>query len=200
MTGSARRIVSSPSAADDDRAAADGLVLIRNVHQLRRRLPLEAIDSVPTRAFVSGSADEAAWIEVNNRAFASHPDQSGMTSERLQADLAANWFDAEGFRLHERDRRLAAFCWTKRHPATADDPAMGEIYVIGVDPDFQGLGLGRALVIAGLEWLADVGEAIAMLYVDETNITATRLYDQLGFSLHHVDRIYEAPDGTQPTQ
>lgn len=193
MTGSARRVVSAPTPADDAQAAADGLSSIRNVLQLRRPLPLQTTGTVPTRAFVPGSADEAAWIEVNNRAFSSHPDQSGMTRERLHAELAADWFDPEGFRLHERDGRLAAFCWTKRHPATADDPAMGEIYVIGVDPDFQGLGLGQALVVAGLAWLSAVGETVGMLYVDETNTPARRLYEKLGFSPHHVDRVYESP-------
>jgi mycothiol synthase len=197
MTTSARRVVSSPTADDDARAADDGLTSIRNVLQLRRALPLDATDTVPTRAFVPGSADEAAWIEVNNRAFATHPDQSGMTPERLHADLAADWFDPEGFLLHERDGRLAAFCWTKRHPASSSDPAMGEIYVIGVDPDFQGLGLGRALVVAGLAWLAAVGETVGMLYVEDTNAAARALYDRLGFTLHHVDRVYETPpDGS----
>lgn len=193
MTGSARRIVSAPTPADDAQAAADGFTSVRNVYQLRRPLPIATTVTVATRAFVPGSGDEAAWIEVNNRAFAAHPDQSGMTTGRLHGDLAAEWFDPEGFLLHERDGRLAAFCWTKRHPKSGDDPAMGEIYVIGVDPDFQGLGLGRALVVAGLEWLAVVGETVGMLYVDETNTPARRLYDQLGFSEHHVDRVYETP-------
>jgi len=196
MTTPARRVVSCPTAADDARAAEDGLTSIRNVLQLRRPLPLDAGDTVPTRAFVPGSPDEAAWIDVNNRAFATHPDQAGMTPSRLHADLTAAWFEADGFRLHERDGRLAAFCWTKRHPATADDPAMGEIYVIGVDPDFQGLGLGRALVIAGLDWLAGVGETVGMLYVDETNTPARRLYARLGFTEHHVDRVYETSPAT----
>ena len=193
MTGSARRVVSSPTRDDDARAAADGFTSTRDVLQLRRPLPLAESPSVPTRAFVPGSADEDAWITVNNRAFATHPDQSAMTPERLHDDLAADWFDPAGFLLHERDGRLAAFCWTKRHPAAGSDPAMGEIYVIGVDPDFQGLGLGRALTVAGLDWLAGVGETVGMLYVDATNTPARRLYERLGFELHHVDRVYDAP-------
>lgn len=193
MSAVARRVVSAPTAVDDERAAADGLTSIRNVLQMRRPLPLDAVDMVPTRAFVPGSEDESNWIGVNNRAFASHPDQSAMTVERLHTDLAAEWFDPEGFRLYERDGRLHAFCWTKRHHATRDDPAMGEIYVIGVDPDFQGHGLGRALVVAGLGWLSGVGETTGMLYVDESNAPARSLYAQLGFTLHHVDRVYELP-------
>ena len=50
------------------------------------------------------------------------------------------WFDPDGFRLHERDGRLAAFCWTK----VTTTSASCEIYVIAVDPDFHGLGLGRS--------------------------------------------------------
>ena len=116
-----------------------------------------------------------------------------MTDERLAHQMAESWFDPDGFRLHIIDGRLAAFCWTKRHPEAPADPAMGEIYVIGVDPDFQGRGLGRALTVAGLEWLAESGETIGMLYVDATNTAARGLYDSLGFHTHHVDRLYEAP-------
>ncbi len=192
MTTERRRIVTDPTAADDARARADGLTNIRDVHQLRCSLPAEPA-TIRTRAFVPGGTDERAFIEVNNRAFSFHPDQSGMTTERLHADLAADWFDPAGFLLHERDGRLAGFCWTKRHPATATDPALGEIYVIGVDPDFQGLGLGRELVLAGLAHLAGVGETVGMLYVDETNAAAVGLYDAMGFVLHHVDRLYEPP-------
>lgn len=189
-----RRVVSAPTPADDERARADGLTRIRDVHQLRRPLPPSGASTITTRPLVPGSADEDAFIEVNNRAFSFHPDQSGMTPDRLHEDMAADWFDAAGFLLHERDGTLAGFCWTKRHGATDADPAMGEIYVIGVDPDFQGLGLGRELVLAGLEYLADVGETIGMLYVDATNTAAVGLYDALGFRLDHVDRLYEAPE------
>ena len=64
--------------------------------------------------------------------------------------------------LGKRPQR-GPFAWagafTGFYPATATDPAMGEIYVVGVDPDFQRLGLGRALVLAGLAWLAQAGES-----------------------------------------
>ena len=142
------------------------------------------------RAFVPGSADEAAWIAVNNRAFVGHPDQSGMTTDRLHDQLAEDWFDAEGFRLHERDGRLAAFCWTKRHPAIDGDPAMGEIYVVGVDPDAQGGGLGKALTLAGLQHLREQQVKEVMLYVESDNAPAVRVYTKLGFTLWDADVQY----------
>lgn len=182
-----------PTDDDDRRADRDGLSLRRDVLQLRRPLPLDASSSIPTRPFTVGSTDEGEWLRVNNRSFATHPDQSAMTPARLHAQIDEPWFEADGFLLHDRDDRLAGFCWTKRHPASLSEPAMGEIYVVGVDPDFQGLGLGRDLVLAGLDRLARTGETIGMLYADATNTPALRLYESLGFTVHHVDRIYESP-------
>jgi mycothiol synthase len=185
-------VVTDPDDDTDAQAVERGLTRRRDLYQLRIDLPLPPgrAEPVTTRPFRPGTDDEAAWIGVNNRAFADHPDQSDYTPARLHEHLAEPWFDAQGFRLHERDGRLAAFCWTKVHPPTATDPALGEIYVIGVDPAFQGLGLGRSMTVAGLDWLADHELTTGMLYVDAVNTPAVRLYDSLGFTRHHTDRVY----------
>jgi mycothiol synthase len=138
------------------------------------------------RAFRPG-ADEDAWLEVNNRAFAAHPEQGNWDKETLVSREGADWFDPAGFILCEKDGRLAGSCWTKVHRGRS--PVLGEIYVISIDPDFQGTGLGRVLAIAGLDWLAEQAE-VGMLYVDESNRGAVELYRKLGFTLDHVDRCY----------
>ena len=97
------------------------------------------------------------------------------------------WFDPSGFLLHERDGRLAAFCWTKLHDAPRLEAVVGEIYVIAVDPDFHGLGLGRQLTIAGLDVIARRGVTTGMLYVDAANDTAVGMYERLGFHTHRTD-------------
>jgi mycothiol synthase len=180
--------VPKPTDETDAMAGASGLGRGRDLYQMRRPLPVDDDHPpVATRPFEPGT-DEAAWLKVNNRAFASHPEQGDWNLDTLLEREAESWFDPRGFLLHERDGRLAASCWTKVHRDEA--PPLGEIYVISVDPDFQGLGLGRALVLAGLDHLARRGLKVGMLYVDAANVTAVALYRALGFEVDHVDRAY----------
>jgi len=185
---------------DDARAAARGMVRERDLVQLRCELPLppplRPDEVVATRPFRVGE-DEEAWLAVNNRAFADHPEQGRWDLATLLAREAEPWFDPDGFRVLEIGGRLAGSCWTKVHGRAR--PPMGEIYVISVDPELHGHGLGRALTRAGLDWLATAGGvATGMLYVDAANTAAVRLYDSLGFTTHHVDRSYvaEVPPAT----
>jgi mycothiol synthase len=179
--------VSHPSAVDDAIAAVAGLAPGRELYQMRRPLPVGERWSLDVRPFEPGQ-DEDAWLEVNNRAFEWHPEQGNWDRATIAAREAEPWFDPAGFLLHERDGRLLGFCWTKVH--LDHDPPLGEIYVIAVDPDATAQGLGRALVLAGLDHLAQQGIEIGMLYVDAGNTGAVKLYVDLGFRVNHVDRAY----------
>lgn len=179
--------VDDASPAVAELAASHGMALERALHEMRRPLPHPDRSAAETRAFVPG-ADDAAWLAVNNRAFADHGEQGGWTEATLALRIAEPWFDADGFRLHEVDGRLLGFCWTKVH---ADhDPPLGEIYAIAVDPDAHGRGLGRDLTLAGLDALADRGIRHANLYVDAANAPAVRLYERLGFTVHRTRSAY----------
>jgi mycothiol synthase len=179
--------VFEPTSAHDEVAARAGLAPGRTLLQMRRSLPVDQTTDVVTRAFRVGE-DEDAWLAVNNRAFHNHPEQGGWDRDTLAQREKEPWFDPAGFLLHERDGRLAAFCWTKVH--RDHGPVLGEIYVIAVDPDFHGLGLGKALTLAGLDHLTREGIGTGMLYVDADNTAALALYRSLGFVTHRTDRAY----------
>lgn len=180
-------------------ADATGFTTRRDLLQLRRPLPVAADHPSRNRSSLSGirafqpARDSEAWIRANNRSFAQHPDQGQETPATLADRMAEPWFDPDDFLvLDDTDRpgELAGFCWNKIHPATPDEPALGEIYVIGVDPAQAGRGLGTPLVLAGLDHMAAKGLTVANLYVDADNEPARRLYDRLGFEVHTRRRVY----------
>jgi mycothiol synthase len=184
-------------------ASATGFTRVRSLWQMRKDLAGASIPEpsfpagVAVRTFIPGK-DEEAWLELNARAFAHHPEQGAWTRADLELREAEPWFDPAGFFLAERDGRLAGFHWTKVHAAGPDSTPgnsvpEGEVYVVGVDPGRQGGGLGRALTLAGLRYLADRGLAHVLLYVDEENTAATRLYTALGFSRSSTDVMYRHP-------
>ena len=188
--------VFDPTPTDDERTAAAGFEPQRDLLQMRVALPLDEVarwpEGISVRRFLPGTDDDA-WLTVNNRAFGNHPEQGGWIRSTLARRTAEPWFDPDGFLLAWSSTDppgLAGFCWTKIHPPGSDDAGLGEIFVIGVDPDHQGTGLGRALVVAGLESLASRGVRTGLLYVDGANAPAVGLYRALGFEVHRRDRAY----------
>jgi mycothiol synthase len=181
-----------PAAAAIEELAADtGFSLIREVLQMRRPLPSDEAWDLPVRPFVLGVDDEA-WLTVNNRAFEWHPEQGGWSAQDLQARLAEPWVDLDGFLVHEcEQQRLTGFCWTKVHADA--EPPLGEIYVVAADPDVHGQGLGRSLVLAGLDHLAGRGIGTAMLWVEASNLAALRLYRDLRFTVFDSHRWWARP-------
>ena len=182
-------------------AAAAGLVVTRELYVMGR--PLTAEDAVDpalpqgfsVRPFEPGVDDEH-WVALNAAAFASHPGQGRLTLTDLHERMAQPWFDPAGLLLVVDDTTgdVVAFHWTKVEPTTPPAIPRGEVYVVGVDPAYQGRGLGGPVTSLGLAHLARLGLAEVELYVDGDNTAARRTYTRLGFR----DTAVHAQYGTQP--
>ncbi|WP_328613040.1 mycothiol synthase [Amycolatopsis sp. NBC_00355] len=190
--------------AHGDHPAARQLALRTGLERKRELLILHAAvdgadwpepalrEGVSLRTFVPGQ-DEDAVVQVNARAFDWHPEQGALTADDIRADERRPWFDAAGFFLAEQNGEVIGFHWTKVHEATPGrfgGERVGEVYVVGVDPAAQGGGLGRALTLAGLRYLADQGLRQVILYVEGDNAPALAVYTKLGFTRHETDVQY----------
>jgi mycothiol synthase len=168
-------------------AASAGLVAGRTLLALRltfdgppaaERVP----QGVTLRTFEPDDVDQI--VAVNARAFAHHPEQGAMDRADMERRMASDWFDPDGLFVAERDGRVIGFHWTK----VEDD--VGEVYVVGIDPDAQGGGLGTALTARGLRHLHERGLPVVDLYVEGDNAPALTVYRRLGFVDHARDTLY----------
>lgn len=189
----ARTILSAQSFAAERellKLACDLTVLERGKNR-----GLELPDGYEISSFQPDDARE--WLTLNRKVFADHPEQSAITATDLSARIREPWFNPHDFLLLRHNRELVGFCWlkvttTESVPDEVNDRATdgvtdgvteGEIYVIGVNPDHAGQGLGALLLDRGLERLRECGVDRVSLYVEADNAPAMRLYSSRGFTV-----------------
>jgi len=176
-------------------AAKKGFEPVRELLHLGRTLaphPIKQLainlpNNYQVRTFQPGIDDEA-WIRLNARIFANHPEQGRLTLADLHARMQEPWFTADDFHLVTllNNDELVAFCWAKNDPQTAT----GEIYAIGVSADHQRLGIAKQLLELAFSQMAAKGLNQATLYVEGDNDAALAAYYQSGFAPINVDVQY----------
>lgn len=179
-----------------------GLQTARELWQMRRTLATPELPELEVPAGIvlrtyAGPADDAELLRVNNAAFDWHPEQGGWTAADIAARRNESWFDPNGLFIAvdaADPERLLGFHWTKVH--NDEQPPIGEVYVVGIDPAAQGRGLGRLLTLAGLHHLRKLDLAEVLLYTEADNTAAVHTYTRLGFSPAHIDVAYAAPGGS----
>ncbi|MGA8045954.1 MAG: mycothiol synthase, partial [Dermatophilaceae bacterium] len=189
-------------------AEAAGLAPVRSL--LRMGRPLTGDDRSP-RPLPQGYAVSTFAVRrtqaqdpleelraLNAAAFADHPEQGRLTVADLRARTEEPWFDPEGLLYvtdaSEPDRGPVAFHWTKIEPDQpgSDQAArlVGEVYVVGVHPAYQGRGLAGPLTDLGLAHLVSRGCTDVVLYVDGENAAARATYERAGLRVQTTDRVY----------
>jgi GNAT superfamily N-acetyltransferase len=73
------------------------------------------------------------------------------------------------------------------------EDSMGEIYMVAVDPDVQGHGIGTALTEFALDWIKEAGMSIAMVETggDLGHASARHTYEKVGFELFPIARYFK---------
>jgi ribosomal protein S18 acetylase RimI-like enzyme len=123
---------------------------------------------------LNGSAEVEAYVELHRAAFQT----KNMTVEWRQRTLQMPQYRPDlDLVIAAPDGRLAAFCITWLHP----NGRTGEIEPLGVHPDFQRLGLGRAIALAALHRLQTLGATQANVTTDGERDPARQLYESIGF-------------------
>jgi ribosomal protein S18 acetylase RimI-like enzyme len=89
----------------------------------------------------------------------------------------------------EEEGSPVGFVAIKLHP----DGPIGEIYMVAVDPDFQGQGCGGQLTDFALARIQEAGKSIAMVETggDPGHAAARRTYEKSGFGLLPVARYFK---------
>jgi mycothiol synthase len=181
-------------------AARLGLTTARELWQMRRALATPELPELRRRQSIvlrtyEGPADDAELLRVNNAAFAWHPEQGGWTERDIEARRNESWFDPKGLFIAvdaTDSGRILGFHWTKVH--YDETPAIGEVYVVGIDPAAQGRGLGRLLTLVGLYHLRERELSEVLLYTEADNTAAVHTYTRLGFTPAHIDVAYSVRD------
>jgi mycothiol synthase len=179
-----------PSRGEWARSAVEqaGFRQVRTIYHMLRPADAPAFEARPTPGLRIRSirpGEEPRVLDALNRAWAGTWAFLPIRLEQLQEDLAGQ---SEGMLLgvvaSDQDHIVATvhaiYDPTDQNP---DGHPRAYISNLTVDPDYRGLGYGRALLAAGLVHLKDRGAASITLGVDGGNATPLQLYRSAGFEV-----------------
>jgi mycothiol synthase len=92
--------------------------------------------------------------------------------------LNTSWCRPDGVLFINNGQSNVGYCWTMDHPT---DSKKGYIRMMGINPRYRGRGLGKAILMAGIEYLIQNGIKEIELSVDGRNHIARHLYQSVGF-------------------
>ena len=174
-----------------DAALRLGYDRIRAVLRMAGPMPHDAPVTVPGITIEPMLDSEVgAYAAINNRAFAHHREQGSLTESEFRSLMALDWFEPEGVHIARSGGRVVGFCVMKH-----EHQAVGEVFLLAVDPDRAGKGIGRSLLRAGFGRLAKRGATRAQAWVDATNVAAVGLYEAVGMAVDFRTEELVMPSG-----
>jgi mycothiol synthase len=137
--------------------------------------------------------EETVLTDLQNLAFAQHWGYNPNTVGEITYHLKQGNGSYQNVILACIDNKPVGYCWTTPEPRTnlATGKKCGSILMLGVDPDYQNKGIGRAVLIAGMSSLFDRGIEVVEITADSVNEKAISLYKAVGFKQQAVSQCYE---------
>ncbi|RJP46965.1 MAG: GNAT family N-acetyltransferase [Anaerolineaceae bacterium] len=122
---------------------------------------------------VTGEDDAEALVSLHRAAFGT---ENMTVEERLAIMHAPNYTPSLDLVAVAPNGELSAFCI-----CGLEEDGAGYTDPIGTHPNYQRLGLGKAIVSAGLRALKEHGATVAKTGASSVNVPMQRLAEQLGF-------------------
>ena len=126
--------------------------------------------------------DEAALLtHLQNRCFADAWEFNPNSVAEIAHAMAAPFASPQDIWLVGDGDRVIGYCWTGHFPGMGGQTGKGQVFMLGVDPEYLGQGIGRTVLLAGIAHLTGKGARTIELTVDSQNTAARSLYQSLGF-------------------
>ncbi len=142
----------------------------------------------------TGDEDAERWVEMFNQSFIDHWNHHPASVEDHRHWLSHPKYRPEGDLIATApDGTFAAFCfcWIDPEDNERNHRSDGWIDVLGTRRGHRKIGLGKAMLLSGFDYLKSQGVAVAKLGVDAENPTgALRLYESVGFKTVQTSVAY----------
>lgn len=192
IPGAPVKLRSSARAEDGDRISlltSSGFkpdrYFFRMARSLSEPIPEPKLPQGFTLIQFPGEQDAEAWVEMFNQSFIDHWNHHDLTLDKFKYDLAKpDYRNDLDLIAVAGDGTFVAFCYCEISVDECDRTGrnQGWIACLGTRRGFRKIGLGRAMLLAGLHRLKAAGVETAILGVDAENISgALRLYESVGF-------------------
>jgi mycothiol synthase len=136
--------------------------------------------------------EEMELTRIQNRAFEGQWGYNPNTTETITYYTRLGGFSPEQVIFVCDDDKIVGYCWVELVPSADNGSEQdGIIHMLGADPDYQGKGIGRKALMAGLAYLMKKGVKTASLSVDSKNRSACNLYRSIGFIRQAKNLWYE---------
>jgi mycothiol synthase len=128
---------------------------------------------------------------IQNRFFAGSWGYNSNTVAEIACQInLANCCPEDIILNYEGDNAIG-YCWTRLTEDVVTHEQRGQIYMLGVDPDYRRRQTGKKVLLAGINHLRNKDVQFVELTADGENEAALALYRSVGFQTHSSNLWYE---------